>query len=675
MIPFELGITIARGIELNPELKKAYQDEEDTRDLLDMSMRLEGLPRHASTHAAGVVICDAPVDSYVPLYQADGLTTTQFPMNTLEELGLLKMDFLGLRTLTVIRNAVTEIERGHGISIDWDKIGYDDPKVYSLISRGKTEGVFQLESSGMKSFIRELQPESLDDVMAGIALYRPGPMDSIPKYVRGRHSQGAITYTHPALEPILSSTYGCIVYQEQVMRIVRDLAGYSLARSDLVRRAMSKKKGDVMAKERKHFIEGCIERGIPETAANQIFDDMSDFAKYAFPQPHAAAYAMIGYQTAWLKRYYPVEFMAAIMTSVMDFSPKVVEYIQVCKKMEIQLLPPDVNEGFGHFSVSNGKIRFGLSAIKNVGRGAIDALVTEREANGPYVGLTDFIRRLDKKGENVNKRFAEGLIKAGAFDSLGGKRAQYMEVYKGIIDGIANARKRSFEGQMNLFEMEGREMYTSTDDLPDIAEMDLRNLLNSEKEALGLYISGHPLTAYEEVLNRYADTNSLALASEKKDRQKAAYGGMITGRSVKYTRTSQKPMAFITVEDLYGPGEVIVFSQLYERCGPRLQADQVVIVEGQVSLREDEDAKLIADDIRFYDDLAPRTFWVKIPRGRPDGMQLVTNILQAYPGDTKVKIYDEGQQKRFASENGVHPCNALFQNLEDLLGINTVKLV
>ena len=605
MVPFELGITLSKAIQMNPELKKAFEDEEDTRELLEMSMRLEGLPRHASTHAAGVVICDAPVDTYVPLYQADGLTTTQFSMNTLEELGLLKMDFLGLRTLTVIKNATTEIKRRRGTTIDFENIGYDDPEVYKLISAGKTEGVFQLESSGMKSFIKELQPDSLEDIIAGIALYRPGPMEFIPKYVRGRHNVGEITYTHPTLEPILSETYGCIVYQEQVMQIVRDLAGYSLAQSDLVRRAMSKKKGDVMAEERKHFLEGCTKRDIPQPVANRIFDEMSDFAKYAFNKSHAAAYAVIGYQTAWLKHHYPVEFMAAIMTSVMDYTPKVVEYIQVCKKMGIEVIPPDINEGYGHFSVSvhaspvhvsNDAIRFGLSAIKNVGRGAIEALVAERDANGPYAGITDFIRRISGKGENINKRLIEGLIKAGAFDSFGGKRAQYMNMYKGIIDGIAGTRKRVIEGQMSLF----GEKEVDTDVLPQVDEFDQRTLLNDEKEALGLYISGHPLKEYEQALAEHTNTTSPALLAEMQDRRRVIYGGMITGRSVKYTRASGKPMAFITVEDLYGAVEVVVFSQLYERHGPRLLVDQVIVVEGQVSLREDEEAKLVADRVRFF---------------------------------------------------------------------------
>jgi len=671
MVPFELGISIARAIELNPELKKAAQEEDDTQELLEMSMRLEGLPRHASTHAAGVVICDAPVDSYVPLYQADGQSTTQFSMNTLEELGLLKMDFLGLRTLTVIRNAITEVERRHKTKIDFDEIGYSDTAAYRLISSGKTEGVFQLESAGMKSFIKDLQPDCLDDVMAGIALYRPGPMDSIPKYVQGRHNEREIEYTHPALEPILNTTYGCIVYQEQVMKIVQELAGYSLAQSDLVRRAMSKKQTKVMAKERQHFIEGCHQRGIAEKDANKIFDDMSDFARYAFPQPHAAAYAMIAYQTAWLKHYYPIEFMAASMTSVMGYTPKLVEYIQVCKKMGIKVLPPDINEGFVHFSVSDVGIRFALSAIKNVGRGVIDALVTERSANGAYAGITNFISRLTEA--NINRRCLESLIKAGAFDSLGGKRAQYIAIHKNILDGISNTRRRTIEGQMNLFEVDGQESIIDIDDLPAIKELESRQLLNDEKEVLGLYVSGHPLSDYENVLSRYTNAASLEILN-KKDKENIVFGGMITNRSIKYTRATQKPMAFISVEDVYGSVEVIVFSKLYEKHGPRLMVDQVVVIEGQVSLREDEDAVLIANNIRFYNELtATQTFWVKLPKS--EDMRQVANILQSHPGDTQVKVYDEMQKKRFVMENGVSPSPALFKALSQLLGDGFVKLV
>ncbi|MCL2015779.1 MAG: DNA polymerase III subunit alpha, partial [Defluviitaleaceae bacterium] len=543
MIPTELGITIARALEQNPRLRQAQQDSEVQR-LLDMSTKLEGLTRHASTHAAGVVICDAPVVSYVPLYQADGFATTQFSMNTLEELGLLKMDFLGLRTLTVITNAIHEIERTHATAINWDVIGYGDSAVYAMISQGRTEGVFQLESTGMKSFIKELQPQNLEDIIAGISLFRPGPMDFIPKYVQGKHSGKPITYTHPALEPILRETYGCIVYQEQVMQIVRDLAGYSLAHSDLVRRAMSKKKGDVMAQEREHFVRGCATHHIDEVSANKIFDEMSDFAKYAFNKSHAAAYAVIAYQTAWLKCHYPVEFMAAIMSSVMDFTAKTVEYIQVCKRLNIPLLPPDINEGFAQFSVAGGSIRFGLVAIKNVGRAAVDALVAERTKNGKYASFTDFVRRFTKNGDNINSRCVEWLIKGGAFDSLGGARSQYLAVYKAVIEGVSQSYKHTLDGQLDLFGEPSAKK--EVDNLPNIPEMPTKTLLDYEKEALGLYVSGHPLQKYETFLERHTNVTSpefLAETSILRDKQRVIYGGIITSKMVSYTRASRKPMA------------------------------------------------------------------------------------------------------------------------------------
>ena len=670
MIPTELGITISRGIEVNAELKKAYDEEADTQELLDMSMRLEGLTRHASTHAAGVVICDAPVDTYVPLYQSDDTVTTQFSMNTLEELGLLKMDFLGLRTLTVIHNAIAEIERGHNVNIDLSNIDYDDAKVYDLISQAKTEGVFQLESSGMKSFMKDLQPQNLEDIIAGIALFRPGPMDFIPKYVRGKNSKEPISYTHPKLKSILSTTYGCIVYQEQVMQIVRELAGYSLAQSDLVRRAMSKKKVDVMEKERERFLNGCTKNGIDASSANRIFDEMSDFAKYAFNKSHAAAYAVIGYQTAWIKYYYPVEFMAAIMTSVMDSNTKIVEYIHVCKKMGITVLPPDVNEGFGHFSVSENAIRFGLAAIKNVGRAAITTLVEERTKNGAYTGLGDFITRL----ENINSRFVESLIKAGAFDSLGGNRAQYLDVYKRLLDGISQSRKRIFEGQLNLFETDNDQSHVIVDDLP-VVQTNTRTLLNDEKEVLGLYISGHPLMDYEDVLSKHCNSLSIDMAT-KKDRQKVTYGGMIAARSIKYTRSTNKPMAFITVEDMYGTVEVIVFSHLYEQYGTRLLTDTVIVIEGQVSLREDEEPALIADNIKFYEDLGKKnTLWIKIPKDKQEILPTITDILSTHSGDIQAKIYDEANNKKFIYEGKINPTDGLVESLETLLGVGNIKLV
>ncbi|MCL2352450.1 MAG: DNA polymerase III subunit alpha [Firmicutes bacterium] len=700
MIPFQLHMTIARALDLNPELKKAYDEEEDTRELIDMAMRLEGLPRHTSTHAAGVVICDKPVTEYVPLNVNDGLVTTQFPMTTVEELGLLKVDFLGLRTLTVIQNAVFEIKRNRGVSINIDNIPYDDPAVYEMISQARTEGVFQLESSGMKSFMRDLQPSCMEDIIAGISLYRPGPMEFIPKYVRGKNGAGALEYTHPALEPILKDTYGCIVYQEQVMQIVRDLAGYSMARSDLVRRAMSKKKADVMAQERLNFIHGCegvpgcIANGIPQSYAEKIFDEMASFASYAFNKSHAAAYAVVGYQTAWLKHYYPVEFMAAIMTSVIDFTAKVAEYIDECRKLGIGLLPPDVNEGFASFSVSGENIRFGLLAIKNVGRGVIDAIVAEREANGRFKSLGDFITRLGGggQGKDLNKRCLESFIKAGAFDSLGGRRVQYMTAYKAIADGVSSAKKRNIEGQISLFEIDGGED-DAGDRLPDIEEYSLRDILNYEKEVLGVYLSGHPLSEYMPVIESKLDRGSADFMSDEESGQCAVadgmavnYGGMISAKSVKYTKTANKPMAFLTVEDMYGSVEVIVFTQLYEKYLGRLTEEKVIVVNGRVSVKEDEDAKIIANEIFFYEDMLEehrrrrqpaKTLWIKIPAERPVEFAGITDILETFAGDVPVVIYDEAKKTKFrASESfWVEPAEALTERLHAVLGEGSVKLV
>ena len=610
MIPTELGITIDKALEMNPELKTAYEEEEETRYLIDMSRRLEGLPRHASTHAAGVVICREPVMEYVPLNASDGNITTQFTMNTLEELGILKMDFLGLRTLTVIKNTVEEAQRTHGKEIDIDNISYEDPKVYDLIAQGKTEGVFQLESGGMKAFMRELKPQRLEDLIAGISLYRPGPMDFIPKYIRGKNFPERIEYTHEALKPILNTTYGCIVYQEQVMQIVRDLAGYSLGRSDLVRRAMSKKKADVMAQERKNFVygiegqvPGCVKNGIPAETAEKIFDEMTDFAKYAFNKSHAACYAVVGYQTAWLKTYYPVEFMAALMTSVMDNTAKVSEYIEECGKMGIRLIPPDINEGYGHFSVSQGKIRFGLAAIKNVGKNTIDAIVTEREKNGPYVSLTDFIDRVEQK--DLNKRAIESFIKGGAFDSLGGFRSQYMNIYKSVLDGANQRRKNNMEGQLNLFDLGGmsQQEKAQQDVLPQIDEYPVKERLAMEKEVLGIYVSGHPLKEYEELLKKKVSCTSLDFfldeegrAVNMEDGQAVVAGGMIVDKRVHFTRNS-KPMAFLKLEDLNGVVEFIAFPNVYERFGALLQLDQVVLVEGRASVSEGEESKIIASKV------------------------------------------------------------------------------
>ena len=567
MIPQELGITIDKALKMNPDLKKLYDTDETVTNLIDMAKRLEGLPRHCSMHAAGVVICQKPVDEYVPLSRAaDGTITTQFIMTTLEELGLLKMDFLGLRTLTVIQNAVL-LARRKQPELNINQIDYNDQKVLDYIGTGKTDGVFQLESAGMKGFMKELKPHNLEDVIAGISLYRPGPMDFIPQYIRGKNDSSSITYDCPQLEPILAPTYGCIVYQEQVMQIVRDLAGYSLGRSDLLRRAMSKKKAAVMEKERKIFIygdeetgvPGCIKNGIDEQTANKIYDEMIDFAKYAFNKSHAAAYAVVSYQTAWLKYYFPVEYMAALMTSVIDNPSKVSEYIYACRQMNIKILPPDINKGEANFSVDGGDIRYGLAAIKSIGRPVIKAIVEDREELGLFQNLEDFITRLSAKNI-LNKRTIENLIKAGALDTLGGTRKQFMSIYVQIVDHVTQEKKNSMVGQMTLFDLVSEDQKEEFQiRMPDVGEYSKETLLAFEKEVLGIYVSGHPLEAYEEKWKKSisATTADFQLDEETghtkvHDGAKEIIGGMITEKTIKHTKTNQM-MAFITVEDLLGP--------------------------------------------------------------------------------------------------------------------------
>ncbi len=687
MIPTELGITIQKALTMNPDLQKAYETEEDTHRLIDTSLRLEGLPRHSSTHAAGVVICKEPVVEYVPLSANEGQVNTQYTMTLLEELGILKMDFLGLRTLTVIQNAVQEVERIHGIKIDIDNIPDDDETVYQLISQGKTEGVFQLESAGMKQFMRELQPKRLEDLIAGISLYRPGPMDFIPKYVKGKNNPEKIQYTHKSLEPILENTYGCIVYQEQVMQIVRDLAGYSLGRSDLVRRAMSKKKASVMAEERKNFVygvgdevPGCVKNGIPAEAAEKIFDEMTDFAKYAFNKSHAACYAVVGYQTAWLKAHYPVEFMAALMTSVMDNAGKVSSYIEECKKMGIALLPPDINEGYGHFSVSDGKIRFSLAAIKNVGRGVVNALVDERNRGGIFQSMTEFCNRMET-GE-INKRCFESLIKAGAMDSLGGARSQYMAIYKSILDGIGQARKNNIEGQLNLFELDmGEESYQLQDDLPNVAEFVPRDKLAMEKEVLGIYVSGHPLAEYGDSLRRKTSHSSMDFlpAEEGEERQQIAdetkviVGGMIAGVSVKYTRNNDK-MAFLTLEDFQGMIEIIVFPKVYQQFSELLQEEAVILVKGRANVSADGEAKVIASQLQLLQ--LTTSLWLKIEKEKEIPLQQITSILMQYKGDIPVYIYEEKTKEKRKAEkkNWVNGSIELQEVLRLLLGEGNVVM-
>ena len=601
MIPQELNITIDKALQMNPELRKTYENDPQVKLLIDMCKRLEGLPRHSSMHAAGVVIGQREIDDFVPLSRAsDGSITTQFTMTTLEELGLLKMDFLGLRTLTVIQNAV-QLAKSKNPELDMDQIDYNDKQVLSYIGTGKTDGIFQLESGGMKGFMKELKPNSLEDIIAGISLYRPGPMDFIPQYIRGKNDAGSITYDCPQLEPILAPTYGCIVYQEQVMQIVRDLAGYTLGRSDLLRRAMSKKKGDVMQKERQIFVygdeengvPGCIKNGIDEKTANKIYDEMIDFAKYAFNKSHAAAYAVVSYQTAYLKYYYPVEYMAALMTSVIENPSKVAEYIYACRQMNIQILSPDINRGIGNFSVDGNNIRYGLTAIKSIGRPVIASIIEDRDEFGPFKNLEDFISRMSVK-DGLNKRAIEHLIKSGALDCLGGTRKQFMSIYVQIVDHVNQEKKYAMTGQMTLFDMVGEEEKEQFEiKLPDVGEYSKENLLAFEKEVLGVYLSGHPLQEYEDKWRKSISATTLDFQPDEEtgrakvhDGTREIVGGIITAKTIKHTKTNQM-MAFLSLEDLVGTVEVIVFPRDYEKNREYLEIDKKIFVKGRVSEEEE----------------------------------------------------------------------------------------
>ena len=691
MIPQELNITIDKALQMNPELKKAYEEQKEIHDLIDTAKRLEGLPRHTSMHAAGVVISQKDVSEYVPLSRAsDGSIVTQFTMTTLEELGLLKMDFLGLRTLTVIQNAVHLIEQDAGVKLDMQHIDYNDKKVLDSLGTGRSDGVFQLESAGMKNFMKELKPQSLEDVIAGISLYRPGPMDFIPQYIRGKNRPDTIKYDCPQLEPILKPTYGCIVYQEQVMQIVRNLAGYTLGRSDLVRRAMSKKKAAVMEKERQNFVygneeegvPGCIANGISEQTANKIYDDMIDFAKYAFNKSHAAAYAVVSYQTAFLKYYYPVEFMAALMTSVIEMPTKVAEYIQVCRQMNIKILPPDVNRGAYGFSVDNGAIRYGLSAIKSVGRPVINALVEEREANGEYRSLKDFIERLTG---TVNKRAIENFIKAGALDCLEGNRRQKMLVYGQIVDSIAQEKKNSFAGQMSLFDLvsdEEKKEYEIR--MPDVEEYDKEMILAFEKDVLGIYLSGHPLERYRNIMEKMISAKTTDFQPDEEsgipkvyDGQKVIIGGMITEKTIKYTRNN-KVMAFLTVEDLLGTVEIVVFPRDYEKWQSMLNEDARVFVQGRVNAEDDKPSKLILEKVRAFEDM-PQELWIqfKDKAEYAEKEQELLETLKGYAGVSAVVIYlkDVNAMKRLPAGYHARISDSLTGELRKKYGESNVKVV
>ncbi len=692
MVPQELNITIDKALKENPELRQTYENDEQVKTLIDMAKRLEGLPRHSSMHAAGVVISQKSVDEYVPLSRAaDGTVTTQFTMTTLEELGLLKMDFLGLRTLTVIQNAV-QMARKKDPDIDMEKIDYDDQKVLDYIGTGKTDGIFQLESAGMKSFMKELKPHSLEDIIAGISLYRPGPMDFIPQYIKGKNDASSITYDCPQLEPILEPTYGCIVYQEQVMQIVRDLAGYTLGRSDLLRRAMSKKKGDVMQKERQIFvygdeetdIPGCVKNGIDEKTANKIYDEMIDFAKYAFNKSHAAAYAVVAYQTAWLKYYYPVEFMAALMTSVIENPSKVAEYIYTCRQMDIQILPPDINKGEADFSVDGGNIRYGLAAIKSIGRPVVQAVIEEREAFGPFQNLEDFITRMSTK-ETLNKRVIENLIKAGALDMLGGTRKQFMSIYIQIVDHVNQEKKYSMSGQMSLFDLVGEEEKSDFQiRMPDVGEYSKENLLAFEKEVLGIYISGHPLEEYEERWKKVISATTLDFQPDEEtgqtkvhDGAKEIIGGMITDKTVKHTRTNQM-MAFVTVEDLLGTVEVVVFPRDYESNREFLEVDRKVFIRGRVSKEDEKASKLICEKVIPFE-RTKKELWLQFPDKEAflDEEQIVYGYLADSEGDDEVVIYcaKERAIKRLPRNRNIQISPRILSRLMNHFGETRVKVV
>ena len=691
MIPQELNITIDKALKMNPELKKTYEDQPEIHDLIDTARRLEGLPRHTSMHAAGVVISQKDVSEYVPLSRAqDGSIVTQFTMTTLEELGLLKMDFLGLRTLTVIQNAVHLIEQDTGVHLDMQQIDYNDKKVLDSLGTGRSDGVFQLESAGMKNFMKELKPQSLEDVIAGISLYRPGPMDFIPQYIRGKNHPDTIQYDCPQLEPILKPTYGCIVYQEQVMQIVRNLAGYTLGRSDLVRRAMSKKKAAVMEKERQNFVygneaegvPGCIANGISEQVANKIYDEMIDFAKYAFNKSHAAAYAVVSYQTAFLKYYYPVEFMAALMTSVIEMPNKVAEYIQVCRQMGISILPPDVNCGIYGFSVDHGAIRYGLSAIKSVGRPVINALVEEREKNGTYRSLKDFIERLTGI---VNKRAIENFIKAGALDCLEGNRRQKMNVYGQIVDSIAQEKKNSFAGQMSLFDLVSDEDKKDFEiRMPNVGEYDKEMVLAFEKEVLGIYLSGHPLEGYRGIMDKMISAKTTDFQPDEEsgipkvyDGQKVIIGGMITERTIKYTRNN-KVMAFLTVEDLVGTVEVVVFPRDYEKWQMLITDDARVFIQGRVNAEDDRPSKLILEKVHSFEDI-PREIWIQFKdKAEYSAAEAeLQSFLQSASGTSAVVIYlkDVKAMKRLPAAFCIRINEEILSELKKKYGESNVKVV
>lgn len=692
MVPMELNITIDRALQVNPEFRSLYDGDTRMHELIDMAKRLEGLPNHTSIHAAGVVIYPGEASNYVPLGRAsDGTPTAEYNMVQLEELGLLKMDFLGLRTLTVLKDAVKNVKASQGIDIDIDHIDLNDKKVLDFIGTGRTEGVFQLESAGMQNFMKELKPQNFEDIVAGISLYRPGPMDFIPNYIRGKNNADTVTYVTPELQPILEPTYGCIVYQEQVMQIVQQLAGYTMGQADNIRRAMSKKKQYVIDAERQSFvygdsergIRGCVANGIDEKAANSIYDSMVDFAKYAFNKSHAAAYAVISVQTAWLKFYYPVEFMAALMTSVIDNSAKAAEYLLHCKELGISVLPPDINVGQGEFTAEGNAVRYGLYAIKSLGRPVIDSIIGERKKGGSYRTLQDFIERTVQR--DINKRAIENLIKAGACDGLDGNRHQMSIVYTSIVDDVVRRKKTGLEGQMSLFDFVGEEDKKDYEvHYPNVEEFPKEVLLGFEKEVLGIYLSGHPLEDYLGKMKKNVTANAADFVREEEsgtirvtDNMHVVVGGMIAAKTVKYTRNNQA-MAFLTVEDLTGSVEIIVFPKDYERYNRFLNDEEKIFVVGHATVEEEQDGKVICERIVPFDDTR-KELWLQFPTKSDfsEKEQQVYDILRDSDGNDEVVIYisDVKAFKRLPRNRAVGTNSVLLARLTEFLGEKNVKVV
>lgn len=697
-IPFDAKMTIGKALELNPELKASYDNDKRIAQVIDMARSIEGMPRHASTHAAGVVISKKSINEYVPLYLAEKGVSTQFTMTTIEELGLLKMDFLGLRTLTVIRDALEMIKENHGVDIDFSRMTYDDPKPFEMISNGNTQGIFQLESAGMTQFMKNLRPDCFEDIVAGISLYRPGPMGSIPTYISNKKNTQEIQYLHESLEPILSVTYGCLVYQEQVMQIVRDLAGYTYGRSDLVRRAMGKKKMDVMLQEKEYFIHGkddeegnveimgCVRNGVPESIAEEIFNQMVSFAEYAFNKSHAAAYAVVAYETAYLKAYYPVEFMAALMTSVMGDGVQIAKYIRNCKEMKIEVLPPSVIDSSKNFTVVGGKIHFGLLGVKNVGVGAIEEIIRSREVKGIPKDIFQFISNIDI--HEINKKAVESLIKAGAFDCLNENRAQHLAVYESLIESAQSNSRKNIVGQMSLFQINSEEMELgdTVGKLPDVANFSQDILIGMEKEMLGVYLTGHPLENYEKQIARlvsitaedlaHADTNENVT-----DGMKAVIAGIVSGKKTLVTK-SNRQMAFLDIEDLYGQIEVVVFPNIYERYLQLIKEESILVINGTINFKEDEAPKILADKIIHIEAFGipsnESLVKIKVPKSIEEvrGLNIIKELILNNKGKHPVMIYIEESGKKLKTNKDlwVEPNQSFISAIEALVGKENIKV-